>query len=280
MKSRVAAIQLGAFRGSYHSQMDAIAAAVAKAAAAGAELVCLPELMTTPYFARSSDLAWRNAAEPLVAGETYARVAALAAGHRMTIIASCYEQADDGRFNTAFVVRPDGTLAGRYAKTHIPFIEAVQAYETNFFDCGDDLPVFDLPGLRIGILICYDRSFPEAWRTLALKGAQVIFVPTSSSGFRGGMYRDELKVAAAQHQVFVVAANKAGDETLPGEPGHITFYGKSCIIGPDGDIIAALEREEDALITADIRPDYVAEVRERLNYYRDRRPDLYKLGCR
>lgn len=278
MTVRVAAIQLGAFRGDYSRQMDAIAAAVARAAADRADIVCLPELMTTPYFGRSRDLSWRDAAEPLPTGETYTRIAAMATEHQITIIATCYERVDDRRYNTAFIVRPDGILAGRYAKTHIPFIEAVEAFETCFFDPGDDLPVFDLPGLRAGLLICYDRSFPEAWRTLALKGAQAVFVPTSSSGFRGAMYRDELKIAAAQHQIYVVAANKAGDETLPGEPGHITFYGKSSIIGPDGEILAALEREEDTFITADLDPAVVTAARERLNYYRDRRPDLYLLG--
>jgi len=175
------------------------------------------------------------------------------------------------------VLSPDGNMAGKYAKTHIPLIESALAFETSFFDPGKDLPVFSVSGITVGILICYDRSFPEAWRTLALKGAQVVFVPTSSSGFRGGMYVKELQVAAQQHQVFVVAANKAGAESLPGEPGEILFYGKSGILAPDGTLLAALEQEEAAFIMADIDPGQVSAARNNRNYYRDRRPELYRL---
>lgn len=277
MSLRVAAVQLSAFSENYDQQMEKIAKLVTAAAKAGAEIVCLPELMTTPYFARSRDPKWRELAEPLEAGPTCRRMAALARGLAVTIIATCYERRGDKLYNTAFIVGADGCLAGCYAKTHIPLIEAVEAYETLFFDQGEDLPVFDIGGRRLGILICYDRSFPEAWRTLALKGAEIIFVPTSSSGFRGNMYADELKIAAAQQQLFVVAANKAGRETLPDEPGALTFYGKSRILDPRGEAIAALEQQEDAFIVADLDPQAVAATRTALNYYRDRRRDLYSL---
>ncbi|SDF45407.1 carbon-nitrogen hydrolase family protein [Sporolituus thermophilus] len=278
MRLRVAAVQTGAYKGDYDAQLANIARLVRSVAASGlVDVICLPELMTTPYFARCRDAAWRDKAEPLADGPTYRYIAALAREVRCAIVATCYERCGERRYNTAFIVRPDGSLAGRYAKTHIPYIEGVLAYETLYFDPGPDLPVFDVMGIPIGILICYDRSFPEAWRTLALKGAQVIFVPTSSSGYRGELYADELKVAAAQHQVFVVAANKAGAEVMAGAPGAITFYGKSRIISPYGQIIAALEREEDTFIVAKLDLAQVAAARQALNYYRDRRQDLYML---
>lgn len=268
---------MSAFSENYEQQLAKIERLVVAASKDGAEIVCLPELMTTPYFARSRDLKWRELAEPLEAGPTYHRIAALAQKLAIAILATCYERRGEKLYNTAFIVGADGRLAGRYAKTHIPLIEAVEAYETMFFDPGEALPVFETGGRRIGILICYDRSFPEAWRTLALKGADVIFVPTSSSGFRGNMYADELKIAAAQQQVFVVAANKAGRELLPGEQSPITFYGKSRIIDPRGNAIAALEQEEDAYIIADLDLTAVAAARSDLGYYRDRRSDLYSL---
>lgn len=277
MYLRVAAIQTGAFAESYERQMAKIEVLIDKAKQAGAELICLPELMTTPYFARSQDLKWRDTAEVLLEGSTYARIAGIAKKLACTIIGTCYEKVGEARYNTAFIVGADGRIAGRYAKTHIPQIEAVQAHEKLFFAPGNDLPVFDVLGTRIGILICYDRSFPEAWRTLALKGAQIIVVPTSSSGFRGGMYVEELKVAAAQHQVFVVAANKAGEEFLPGETGAITFYGKSSIISPLGQPIAWLEQEVETWITAELDLAEVTAVRKLLAYYPDRRTDLYTL---
>lgn len=274
MNLRVAAIQLSPFRQDYSSQLDKITRLVTQASRLGAKVICLPELMTTPYFARTQDTKWRKLAEPLQ-GETYQHIAELARNLACTIIATCYESLGDKRYNTAFVVGPEGELAGRYAKTHIPWIEAVSAYETMFFDAGDALPVFAVDGIRVGILICYDRSFPEAWRALALKGAQVIFVPTSSSGSRGSLYAEELRVAAAQQQVFVVAANKAGEEFLDKEPGSITFYGKSQIISPFGTTIAALEGQEDCVLTAAIDLNDVSAARKAIPYYQTRRTDLY-----
>ena len=273
---RVAALQLPAYQGTYASQMELIEQLVRRFAPA-ADLLCLPELMTTPYFARSQDGMWRHLAEPLQTGETYARIRKLATELQRYIVATCYERDESRLYNTAFIVCPDGELAGKYRKIHIPLIESALAFEKLFFDPGEDLPVFSILGMKIGILICYDRSFPEAWRTLALKGAQIIFVPTSSSGFRGGMYIQELQVAAQQHQMFVVAANKAGVETLPGEPGDITFYGKSTILGPDGRLIATLEREEATALVASLDLAEVDSAREKLNYYRDRRKELYLL---
>jgi predicted amidohydrolase len=91
------------------------------------------------------------------------------------------------------------------------------------------------------------------------------------------MYVQELQVAAQQHQVFVVAANKAGAESLPREASDITFYGKSCILGPDGTVLAALEQEQAAILSATINLADVQAARTKLNYYRDRREDLYLL---
>lgn len=274
---RVAAVQLGAYKGDYTKQMAMIEKLVRQAGQTGADIICLPELMATPYFARSHDPKWREWAEPLLIGPTYKRIRALAIELQCAIIGTCYEQANSTLFNSAFIVGADGELIGQYRKTHIPMIEAALAFETIFFDQGEELPVFEVMGSKVGILICYDRSFPEAWRTLALKGAQVIFVPTSSSGFRGGMYVSELQVAAAQQQVFVVAANKCGEEYLPGEVGSIIFYGKSTIISPDGSILGELDKEQGTVLTADFNISEVADARQKLAYYRDRRTDLYSL---
>ena len=277
MLFRVAAVQLSAFDSDYERQMGKIEKLVSAAHQAGAAVICLPELMTTPYVARSQNLQWRTLAESLEDGPTGLRIAELAKKLSCTIIATCYEKEGAKLFNSAFIAGKDGKITGVYRKTHVPLIESVQAYETLFFDKGDALPVFEIEGVKTGILICYDRSFPEAWRTLALKGAQIVFVPTSSSGYRGNMYVDELRIAAAQHQIFIVAANKSGVESLPGEPGTITFYGKSSIIGPTGNLLSGLEQEENAFITTDLDLHEVIETRQMLNYYRDRRSDLYQL---
>lgn len=271
MELRVAAIQLGPYKGTYDSQLNSIETLVTKVVKEHAvDIVCLPELMTTPYFARSTDLSWRNHAESVPNGSTAERISNLAQELACHIIGTCYERREQKYFNSAFLINPQGILEGTYSKVHIPRINSLATDEKRFFDAGSELPLFSVAGIPIGILICYDRSFPEAWRTLALKGAQVIFVPSSSSGFRGDLFVEELKVAASWNQLFVVGVNKAGTEFINGEPGPKTFYGRSSIIDPYGKVLTGLNREENSYIVASLNLDDIKSVRKDLPYYQDR----------
>ena len=97
---RVAAIQIAGFQ-QYDCQMAKIEQLASEASRSGATVICLPELMTTPYFARSQDLRWRDAAEPLLEGRTFPRIAALAKKLKCFIIGTCYESCGDRRFPAA-----------------------------------------------------------------------------------------------------------------------------------------------------------------------------------
>src|SRR5262249_24310678 len=152
-------------------------------AARGAKIACLPELFNTMYFCVETKPEYFEWAEP-VPGPTTEHTGALARELGIVVIAPVFERAPDGRyFNAAAVLGPDGRCLGKYRKSSIPFMDVTQSAEPRgnekyYFTPGDlGFPTFDTPFARIGILICYDRHFPEAARVLGLGGAEIVFVP-------------------------------------------------------------------------------------------------------
>src|SRR2546422_4532257 len=158
-----------------------------QAAGNGARIICLPELSTTIYFCFDRDKKWFETAEP-IPGPAVNRLAKVAKETGTVIVYPLYENDNGTLYNTAAVLGPDGNLIGRYRKMSIPqILRTVKPGETpgdeRFFFAPGNLgfPVFDTPfGVKIGILICYDRHFPEAARILGLKGAHLLLVPTAT----------------------------------------------------------------------------------------------------
>ena len=160
-------------------------------------LVVLPELFTTPYFCSSHDPGYRDLAEPIPGPVTDA-LGELSRAHSAYITVPIFERAADGRdYDSCALVGPDGGLceirvvgsdevypAAR--KVHVPRVEAfgTSLDEKFWFRPGPGLAYVDTDLGRLGFLICYDRSFPEAWRTLVLAGVDLVVVPVTSSGFR------------------------------------------------------------------------------------------------
>src|SRR5687768_117255 len=148
---------------------------VRQAAAQGAQIACLPELFNTMYFCVETRREYFEWAET-IPGPTIERMGALARETGIVLIAPVFERTTDGRyFNTAAVLGPNGALIGKYRKSSIPFMDVGRSHEPRgnekfYFEPGDlGFPVFDTPFGRIGILICYDRHFPEGARVLGLR---------------------------------------------------------------------------------------------------------------
>jgi N-carbamoylputrescine amidase len=179
---------------------------------------------------------------------------------------------------------PDGSKVHRYAKNHIPAVKHSQGWidETMYFSPGPGFPIFDTPKAMVGILICHDRRFPEAWRELVLQGAEIIFVPVDSpvTGFDGGstfedMFVVELRTRALENCIWVCAANQGGVEKV--QDKKYTFYGNSCIIHPTGQVVALAPSSQPAVISATIDLEEVNKARRFLFTFKRRRPELYKL---
>jgi N-carbamoylputrescine amidase len=261
-----------------------------KAAEERPDFVIFSEASLFPNFwCAPHDNKYFNWAEP-VPGPTTSLIAERARGYGSYILIPLYEKGkiEGEYYNSVAVVGPEGDLiygtlpGGRevpcYRKNHIPSLlmeqEKIFADEKYYFRPGPGFPVFKTKQGNIGILICYDRTFSEAWRVLALQGAEIIFVPLASAGWREEGFIFELRTRALENAVFVVACSKGGKERFEGK--EIPFFGNSCIINPFGDIMAqGPAGEGPAIITALIDLAQVSQARKQLPIFRDRRPEIY-----
>jgi len=252
-----------------------------------ADFVVFPELSTTMYFAGTNDPAWQDQAET-IPGPTTDVFSRLAAEYRVNILLPLYERGPKSGqfFNSAVLLDrkgeivpgllPDGGKVSCYRKAHIPSSYAAHPYgnEKFFFRPGPGLPVFKTDVGTVGCLICYDRSFPEAWKVLSLSGAEIVFVPNASAPKRRAhTFVVELQAAATQNGVFVVAVNKGGLEVLEEER---LFFGTSCLIDPDSNILAQCPaREGPVLMQVEFDLGDKVAYNYKYHYLRDRRPELY-----
>lgn len=243
---------------------------IEQAAGLGAQAVCLPELFNTGYFCHYShlDQAYFKLAEP-IPGPTTAALGEKAKQHGIYIIAPIFERAGAGYYyNSAALIDPDGEVAGRFRKVHMSW--SGTGWEKYYFRPGSNFPVFDTRVGKIGLMICYDRFFPESARLMALKGAEIIFNPTGAPLNLGDSWEFILRARAAENQLFIVGAGLTGrvDEE------HYEVTGRSLVVDPKGEIVAQLGRAEGVLV-ATVDLDSIEAVRTSRFNHRDRRPDVY-----
>lgn len=268
MKSQIqaAAIQFNA-NGSREQNVAKGVELVAQAAAAGAELIVLPEL-----FNGYGDLGpIVEQAEP-IPGPTSERLRQCAREHRVWLVAgSICEQSDQPRrgFNTSLFFAPDGSLLARYRKLHL--FEAnvpgnASVCESEHMQAGDEVVDVATDLAHFGLAICYDLRFPELFRQLSSRGMEVLLFPSAFTFATGkDHWQVLLRARAIENQCYVVAANQCGRHT-----DRLASYGHSLIIDPWGRILAEAE-EEEAIIYARLDGIRLQSVREVLPALRNRR---------
>lgn len=206
----------------------------------GEGLTVAPECALTGYAFESRQEAWAWA-EP-VPGPSTQRLASLCRDRGGWVVAGLLERSGESMFNSAVVVGPGG-VEGVYRKVHLPFLGV-----DRFVESGDlGFPVFELPWGRVGVLICYDLSFPEAARVLKLRGAQVLCVPANWPSEAEIWCRWAPVVRAPENHLFVATANRVGTER------GFRFRGESCVVDPDGRVLAAAGAQEEVL-QAEVEP--------------------------
>jgi predicted amidohydrolase len=252
----VVALQLAVRAGDPDSNRVRFATAV-REHCRGADLIVAPELTSAGYDLDEIDRRGHELAEPLD-GPTSRLTSTLAAELEATIVIGVLEQADGSLYDTAIVVTPNGTLAG-YRKSHL------YPPEVTRFAAGDELLTLATPVGRLGLMICFEHAFPEIATALALRGAQILAIPSAVPLGYEHLLTLRTRARAQDNQVFVVASNLAGNG----------FCGGSLIVDPRGDVLAAAGAEE-AVIRASIDLDAIAREREREPALRLRRPSLYE----
>jgi N-carbamoylputrescine amidase len=282
-KYKVGLVQLSMSADSDRNLGRAVAK-VEEAAAAGAQLVCLPELFRSLYFAQREDPALFDLAEPVPGPSTEALGrAAKSAG--VVVIAPVFERRAPGLYhNSAAVIDADGRVVGIYRKMHIPDDPAY--YEKFYFTPGDlGFRAFDTRVGAIGTLVCWDQWYPEGARITALQGANILLYPTaigwhpSEKASHGGEQLDAWRTIQRSHAIanglYVAAVNRVGHERPDSGGDGIEFWGSSFLCDPFGKIVTEAPPDREAVLIGDVDLARIEEVRRGWPFLRDRRIDAY-----
>lgn len=266
---KIAAVQMDCLLGDVPKNRERICAKIEEAAKHSAQLVIFPECALTGYAFDRLDEA-RPTAEPIPGPSTEA-IAARCRSLGVWAVVGLLESDADRVFNAAALIGPQG-LVSKYRKIHLPYL-GVDRFTTP----GDQpFAVSDLGGLRVGMSICYDGSFPETTRVLALLGADLVVLPTNWPAGAESTVRHLVQCRALENHVYYAAVNRIGTER------KTKYIGQSRIVDVNGELLAAAGPDEETILIADIdvtRPRDKEIVRIPgqfiLHRFKDRRPEMY-----
>lgn len=276
-KVKVAATQMSC---SWNGEevLDKAEKLVRKAAAEGANIILLQELFETPYFCQKQKFEYFDLAKPLSENAAVKRFTEVAKELQVVLPISFYEKAGNTAFNTIAIIDADGTILGTYRKTHIP--DGLPYAEKFYFTPGDTgFKVWKTKYADIGVDICWDQWFPEAARSMALLGAELLFYPTAIGSEptlnidSKPHWQHAMQGHAAANIMPVIASNRIGTET--DDESSMTFYGSSFIADQTGTIVEEADRETESVLVHEFDLDAIAQMRREWGVFRDRRPEMY-----
>ena len=278
MKIKVAATQMKCDWNIENNLQKAIRL-IEKASEQGANIILLQELFQTPYFCIQYDEEIFKLAQPFEKNALLIKMSKVAKKHKVVLPISFFEKDNNAYFNSIAIIDADGTILGKYRKSHIP--DGAGYLEKYYFNPGDTgFQVWDTTYGKIGVGICWDQWFPEAARIMALKGAEVLFYPTAigdeimSTYDSSDAWQTVMQGHAAANIMPVVASNRIGSESVKNQVNG--FYGKSFICNRSGKIIAEASKDKEEIILAEIDTEENHLFRRNWGLFRDRRPELYK----
>lgn len=267
---RVAAVQMDPAIGAVEANTRAVTKALALCADRGARLVVFPECTLTGYCFSSA----QEAAEAAVERESrwIRDIARAAAARDAYAVVGYMERTATGVANAVSILGAEG-VAGHYRKTHLPHLGGDRFVEPG----ANPFTVHTVLGLRIGLLVCYDASFPEASRLLALQGADLLLLPTNWPQEALSKAAWLPNTRAYENVVYFASVNRVGTER------GFAFHGLSRICDPTGGTLVEGPRDRPAVLLADLDPERARnkKIVRREGYWVDRigqrRPDLYRL---
>ncbi|MBI3993871.1 MAG: carbon-nitrogen hydrolase family protein [Candidatus Lambdaproteobacteria bacterium] len=270
----VSAIQITAVDGEKDATVARMMDMLDIAGERGTQLCVLPEVWTGLGY--SAEKLYREIAEP-IPGPTTRLLAEKARKWGMYIVGSMYEDMGDGTYyNSSPFIAPSGEILGKYWKTHL--FDAPKRVdikggirESDKVRPGNELPVFDADMAKVGVSVCSDLRFPEVYRELMLKGAEIIVCASAFLSPRFDHWEFFLRARATENQTFVVASGQYGVEPKSG----IGYVGRSMVVDPWG-VIVGVASDTECVLTTTIDLDFIAEVRRRYPLIEQRRPELYQ----
>ncbi len=232
-----------------------------------ADLVVLPELAITGYLFLSKDEVI-ELSEPVPDGPSVKRLQKIAERDNVYLVVGFLERDGERFYNSSLLIHPDGMI-NVYRKVHLFYEEKL------FFEPGNlGFPVFDLKDVKVGMMVCFDWIYPEAARSLALKGAQIIAHPAN---LVLPYCQDAMITRSIENKVFTVTANRAGED-IRGEK-VLSFTGMSQIVSPKGERLLTFTKYEETLKVIEVDPDMAKDkyITEHNHIFKDRRVDMYSL---
>lgn len=226
------------------------------------DLLVLPEMWTTAYTLSELHLLAERELDT-----TLPFLKELAVKHRVHFIGgSVANQKEDGIYNTALIVNNKGELVYEYDKVHlVPMLN-----EPAYLEEGKDRPqVFELDGIKMGVITCYDLRFPELSRMLALEGAQVLHIVAEWPEARSLHWQALQTARAIENQFYVVSSNVVGIHD------GVEFAGRSMAIDPWGTTLFKASQQEEETIFIELELNQVPKVRKDVPVFKSRRADLY-----
>jgi len=280
-KLTVAALQL-TFSDDEAENIALVADHVAKAAARGAKIVLPPELFEGPYFCTVEDEALFARARPVGEHPAVLAMQRVAKDQGVYIPTSFFERDGPHHYNSLAMIDDAGEIMGIYRKSHIP--DGPGYEEKYYFRPGNTgFKVWKTRYGTIGVGICWDQWYPETARAMALMGAELLFYPTAigsepydASLDTSRMWRRAMQGHAVSNCMPVIAANRIGEEQMPGSAGPQRFYGHSFISDEWGDLAAEVEDWQTGALVATLDLEAARAHRAGMGFFRDRRPDLYR----
>lgn len=258
---KVGLIQMEVIAGDVVKNRQKAFSMMERAVEQGCQLLVLPEIWTIGY-------ALKNIFElaETIQGQTICSLQSFAREKTIEIVTGSLPILENGKvFNNAFFINKLGAITASYRKIHLFSLMG----EERFFQPGDKPVFFDMAcGGKASMVICYDIRFPELVRTVALGGAQILFVPAEWPSLRGDHWRALNIARAIENQMFVIAVNCVGQHR------ENVFYGHSLVIDPWGQILVE-GSDEEAVLTAVMDTALVEEVRSKMPIFTDRRSDVY-----
>ncbi len=245
-------------------------AAVERAAAGGARVIGFAELAFEPFYPQERARGDVSTLAESIPGPTTDAFATLAKRLGVVLVLNLFERDGARTFDSSPVIEADGRLLGVTRMVHIT--DYACFHEQDYYAPGDrGTPVYDTAHGKIGVAICYDRHYPEYMRSLALAGAEIVFVPQAGTAgeWPEGLYEAELRVAAFQNGYFAALCNRVGREP------KLIFAGESFVCDPSGNVIARARPGVDEILYCDVDLSAVERSHARTLFLRDRRPELY-----
>ena len=253
---------------------------VRQAASKGAQIILIQELFESQYFCMDQKEELFELSRPFDNHPTIKKFSELAKELKVVLPVSFFEKANRAHYNSVAIVDADGSILGKYRKSHIPDGPGYQ--EKFYFNPGDTgFKVWNTKYAKIGVGICWDQWFPEAARSMVLNGAELLLYPTAiggepeDDGFDSSdMWQRAMIGHSASNQIPVIASNRIGTEK--GIDIENYFYGRSFVTNHVGDKIAEGSRDKEEVLIGKINLSEAETLRNVWGVFRDRRPELYK----